>query len=297
MKKARILIIMTMLAVVASCGPAADRDFEQADSGLEYKFHERSGGETPDMESILSMNMVYRVEDSVLFDNADTGMPMYLQLIDPEYPGDIYEGLSMMSIGDSVSFRIDAEDFFMQTAGMMELPPFVEPGSKLTFDVKMLRAMNEEEFAEEQERMMQEQMEADMERADQEEGLRQDYLDEEGITVSPTASGLYFVEREPGDGPRVQAGQTVAVHYEGRMLDGTVFDSSYERGEPLEFAVGEGRVIQGWDEGIGMMREGGQARLVVPSNLAYGEMGAGDLIPPFSTLVFDVEVVEIVDPS
>ncbi|MFP4063954.1 MAG: FKBP-type peptidyl-prolyl cis-trans isomerase [Bacteroidales bacterium] len=297
MKKARILIIMTMLAVVTSCGSSGDKSFEQTENGLEYVFHERSDGEMPETERILSMNMVYSVEDSVLFDNENTGMPMYLQLIEPEYPGDIYEGLGMMAIGDSASFRIDAEDFFTQTAGMTELPPFVEPGSKLTFDVKLLRAMNEEEFAEEQERLMEEQMEADMERADQEEGLRDAYLDEEGITVDPTPSGLYFVEEEPGDGPRVEEGQTVAVHYEGRLLDGTVFDSSYERDEPLEFVVGEGRVIEGWDEGVAMMREGGEARLIVPSSLAYGEMGAGELIPPFSTLVFDVEVVEIVDPS
>lgn len=282
------------MVLLAACGGSGERGFSKGSGELTYKIHYTAGGEEPALNSILSMEMVYGMQDTILFDSRDFGMPMFLQLVEPEFPGDIYEGLAMLSVGDSATFKVSAEEFFLYTAGVMELPPFVTPGSILTFEVKLLKAMNEEEFAEEQAKMMEEQMQADMLRADAEEGNMLEYLLEEGITASPRESGLYYVEREAGQGARVNSGDRVAVHYEGRLLDGTVFDSSYERGEPLEFVVGRGQVISGWDEGIGLMRVGGKATLVIPSFLAYGDRGAGQIIQPFSTLVFDVEVVDAI---
>ena len=95
-----------------------------------------------------------------------------------------------------------------------------------------------------------------------------------------TSTGLQYTETEAGAGKQPQAGDVVAVHYTGTLSDGTVFDSSYNRGEAIRFALGTGRVIPGWDEGVGMMAEGGKAVLVIPPDLAYGERGAGNVIPP-----------------
>jgi FKBP-type peptidyl-prolyl cis-trans isomerase len=108
-----------------------------------------------------------------------------------------------------------------------------------------------------------------------------------------TQSGLDFIEIEEGKGAKAQAGKTVAVHYTGKFQDGRVFDSSVSRGEPIEFMLGKGMVIKGWDEGISMMRVGGKAQLIIPPDLAYGESGAGGVIPPNATLVFDVELVKV----
>jgi FKBP-type peptidyl-prolyl cis-trans isomerase len=108
-----------------------------------------------------------------------------------------------------------------------------------------------------------------------------------------TQSGLDFIEIEEGKGKQAAAGKTVAVHYTGKFQDGRVFDSSVSRGEPIEFTLGKGMVIKGWDEGITMMRVGGKAKLVIPPDLAYGEKGAGGVIPPNATLVFDVELVSM----
>jgi peptidylprolyl isomerase len=110
--------------------------------------------------------------------------------------------------------------------------------------------------------------------------------------IMKTASGLEYIEVEPGTGPQAEAGKTVSVHYTGKFQDGKVFDSSVSRG-PITFALGQGRVIKGWDEGISLMKVGGKAQLIVPPNLAYGERGAGGVIPPNSTLVFDVELVDV----
>ncbi|EKY12632.1 peptidylprolyl isomerase [Capnocytophaga sp. oral taxon 324] len=108
-----------------------------------------------------------------------------------------------------------------------------------------------------------------------------------------TNSGLYYQITHKGNGKKAEAGQKVAVHYTGMLLDKTVFDSSYRRKEPLQFTVGVGQVIAGWDEGILLLHEGDKARLVIPSELAYGSRGAGGVIPPNAPLIFDVELVSV----
>lgn len=108
-----------------------------------------------------------------------------------------------------------------------------------------------------------------------------------------TASGLEYIEVEEGTGAQAMAGKKVSVHYTGKFQDGRVFDSSISRGQPIEFQLGVGGVIKGWDEGIALMKVGGKAQLIIPSNLGYGERGAGGIIPPNATLVFDVELVDV----
>jgi FKBP-type peptidyl-prolyl cis-trans isomerase len=108
-----------------------------------------------------------------------------------------------------------------------------------------------------------------------------------------TPSGLIYLITKKGTGAVPKAGDTVAVHYTGTLTDGTPFDSSKERGEPIEFPLGQGRVIKGWDEGISKMHVGDQAILVIPPDLGYGERGAGGVIPPGATLIFIVELVGV----
>lgn len=105
-----------------------------------------------------------------------------------------------------------------------------------------------------------------------------------------TASGLRYKILEAGNGAKPKRGDRVAVHYEGALLDGTMFDSSVKRGEPIEFLLGEGQVIPGWDEGIALLSVGDKARLLIPSELAYGSRGAGGVIPPDAPLLFDVSL-------
>ncbi|MCE3231143.1 MAG: FKBP-type peptidylprolyl isomerase [Alphaproteobacteria bacterium] len=108
-----------------------------------------------------------------------------------------------------------------------------------------------------------------------------------------TASGLQYVDTVVGDGESPQKGQRVSVHYRGALEDGTSFDNSYDRGAPLQFMIGVGQVIAGFDEGLATMAVGGKRRLHIPAALGYGATGAGSTIPPHSNLIFDVELVSI----
>lgn len=111
--------------------------------------------------------------------------------------------------------------------------------------------------------------------------------------VVETATGLGYVDLVEGTGPRPSAGDSVSVHYTGWLKSGQKFDSSHDRGEPLEFPLGRGRVIKGWDEGVGSMRVGGRRKLIIPAHLGYGARGAGGVIPPYATLIFEVELVGV----
>lgn len=108
-----------------------------------------------------------------------------------------------------------------------------------------------------------------------------------------TPSGLQYKEITVGTGAMPQTGQNVVVHYTGRLTDGTKFDSSLDRNQPFSFRIGAGQVIKGWDEGLSTMRVGGKRQLTIPPNLGYGARGAGGVIPPNATLVFDVELLRI----
>jgi FKBP-type peptidyl-prolyl cis-trans isomerase FkpA len=120
--------------------------------------------------------------------------------------------------------------------------------------------------------------------------LLEEFLITNNITVEPTASGIYYIETKTGTGAQPQAGEYVSVHYTGRLIDSILFDTSVG-GDPFTFPLGLGYVIPGWDEGIALMKKGGEATLIIPSWLAYGSEGAGDVIPPYSTLLFDVELL------
>jgi FKBP-type peptidyl-prolyl cis-trans isomerase len=121
-----------------------------------------------------------------------------------------------------------------------------------------------------------------------------------GAAATTTASGLKIEEQVVGTGATAEKGKTVSVHYTGWLLDpskpdgkGEKFDSSLDRGQPLQFPLGQGQVIRGWDEGVAGMKVGGKRRLTIPPDLGYGSQGAGGVIPPNATLIFDVELVDV----
>jgi FKBP-type peptidyl-prolyl cis-trans isomerase len=290
-KRTFSLLMAVTLSVlfISSCNSGGGTEFKTTESGLKYKFFVLDDAKAaPEMGQIMSLKMTYGSEDSVFF-NTDMSpdKTMKLPMQESAFPGDFYEMMSLMHMGDSAVFYLNADSFFTTTAGYPQAPEFAAGLEQLKFNVMLVKAQTEEEL----------RLEMEAEALKMQEGeadIILDYITENNYDVEPTESGLYVVVTEKGNGAKPKTGDKVKVHYTGKLLDGTVFDSSVERGQPFEFPIGQGRVIKGWDEGIAMLNVGSKATLVIPSSIGYGERGAGRDIPPFATLVFDVELIDIV---
>ena len=159
---------------------------------------------------------------------------------------------------------------------------------EVRFDIKLNDFYPESEFANKQMEYMKKTYKNETENAENELNK---YLKENKLNPIRTESGLYYLQTKSGNGENPQVGTQVKVHYTGKLLDGTVFDSSISRNEPIQFDLGVGQVIPGWDEGIRLMSKGEKGILFIPYYLGYGDRGAG-AIPPFATLIFDVELVD-----
>ena len=282
------MVVVALAFSLVSCNQNGNLPdgFKSNDNGLVYKYLGHGTGEaTPQEGDFVTISMSYTDGDTLLFDSKNLGYPMQLPIIKPTFKGDVYDGLAMMKVGDSMTFMCNADSVFLKLFRMPAVPPEVDSIENIYFTIKLDKIQTSEEI--------QAEKEAEMKVAAEGETIaREAYLQANYPDAKPTESGIYIVVQKKGKGKKAEAGKKVKVHYTGTFLDGNVFDSSVERGDPIEFTLGQGQVIPGWDEGIGTMKVGEKAVLVIPSNLAYGPGGRGS-IPPSSTLVFEVELIDV----
>lgn len=288
MKKSICLVAMSLLvsATIMSCGQKNPfPGYTPTETGLYYKQIVAGTGDKLEVGEIVTLRLAYYLGDSLLFTTDNLPEAAVDQVRESIFQGDLYEGLRMMHVGDSMSFMINADSTFRKQFHAPIIPEFVKPDVFLRWEVVVDDATTEEEF---QQRKM-EEMAAKQRQADEAFAA---YLEANGIKTQPLESGLVYVCTKKGKGPKPGFKQKVKVHYTGKLLDGRVFDSSVERGEPIEFQLGVGQVIPGWDEGIALMSKGEKGILYIPAKLAYGARQAGELITPFSNLMFEVELVD-----
>jgi len=300
LKNLVILAVFTATVILSACDTGSENTFESTESGLQFSFVEEGDGDEPEIGQILLLNMTYvTADDSLLFSTDMQGGPVPVQ-IDTTSQGPIQEGFNMLQGGDSVIFKINAEEVFVNTFNT-QVPDFINAESDITFNIGVEDVMSQEDFEAYRMEMMRKQQEDML--AQQSEQMSIDstkietFLSDNNIDAQTTASGLRYTIQEEGSGPSPSAGDTVYVHYTGKLLNGDQFDSSYDRGEPLAFPIGQGMVIPGWDEGIALLQKGGEATLYIPSPLAYGPQARGDVIKENSILVFDVELVDVKQAS
>jgi FKBP-type peptidyl-prolyl cis-trans isomerase FkpA len=310
-KKTRlVLAVVAMVSLFQACrdreGGAGD--FNQTASGLDYQLYTQdqegnytrknaaaitadTAGLSDRIGQIMTLRMKYRnSEDSVLFSTYERNMPVQIEMMRSPVRGSIEEAFLMLTPGDSAVFRINADTLFARTF-QQPLPPFIQSGSDLTFNIKAVKLQSREEAMAEFQTLMKQRYDDQMSK--DEETIKA-YLSEKGLDAQRTTSGVYYVVTKKGAGKQPESGNTVKVHYTGTTLDGNVFDSSKQDGrEPLEFPLGRGAVIQGWDEGIAALRQGDHAVLIIPSPLAYGEEARGPDMPANSILRFDVELLNV----
>ena len=276
--------LFLMLSVLTGCSNAP-KGYQATDNGLYYRLFTNNGGENPQIGDLLELTMSCSVNDTVVI------LPLTKNIIpmaEPSFWSDFVEGFSMMHKGDSASFIVDIDSSFVNLFGYNTLPPQFSSTDIMRFEVRLDDFYPESEFRFRMIENIKKNYPAETEKAASELNA---YLEKNGVVAQPTSTGLYYVKTQDGTGEKPSKGSTVKAHYTGYLLDGTVFDTSIERGEPIEFVLGVGQVIPGWDEGISMMSKGEKAVLYIPYYLAYGDRDLG-VIPPFSNLVFEVELID-----
>ena len=276
--------LFLMLSVLTGCSNAP-KGYQATDNGLYYRLFTNNGGENPQIGDLLELTMSCSVNDTVVI------LPLTKNIIpmtEPSFWSDFVEGFSMMHKGDSASFIVDIDSSFVNLFGYNTLPPQFNSTDIMRFEVRLDDFYPESEFRFRMIENIKKNYPAETEKAASELNA---YLEKNGVVAQPTSTGLYYVKTQDGTGEKPSKGSTVKAHYTGCLLDGTVFDTSIERGEPIEFVLGVGQVIPGWDEGIAMMSKGEKAVLYIPYYLAYGDRDLG-VIPPFSNLVFEVELID-----
>lgn len=278
------------LLSIFSCDRNPYSGYEEID-GLYIKYHHRAEpGVSAGLNDWVTVHMRYRLQDTVLFNSHDFGEPMTFPMIIPTFQNDLYTGLSHLHIGDSVSFVMPADSFFMKTAGMHPLPDYVLPGSDIIFDIKLIDIQDPEAYAAGKRAALEEMRQ-------QEKVQLAEYLDRNNIDLEPKASGLYVDMLEKGSGRLPRTGDILRLHFSIELLDGMKLYSTYDRSEPMDVEYGTQFDTEGFSEGIGYLREGGKARLILPSHLAFDSVGIDQVLPPFTPLIYEVELMDILSAT
>lgn len=278
-----IVLVLALVVVGAFSSCSKYRGFKKDDSGFYYKIHlENDTAVQPKDGDMVLIDFIIRTEDTTI-NKGVTHLPLNESF--KFFEGDLYTALKTMHLGDSVTFIFPADSF----AKYYLNNNFPYENKEIYMDVKMIDLMTKSEIEAKQAEYNQKMEIARV----SEDSLRNNYITTNNIKTKPSSTGLYYIQTKAGTGKKAEMGKLVTVHYTGKLLDGTVFDSSIGK-DPITIQLGAGQVIPGWEEGIAMMKEGGKATLIIPSKLAYDSYDAG-MIPPYSTLVFDVEVVSVGD--
>ena len=303
MKKTFLIASVAMICAVLYTA-CSSQNFKKSENGLLYQFTTvNNDGKQPNVGDLLVGELLLRLENDTLFSNVGNPDRIFQVAEHNMFNGDIQEGLLMMHTGDKAIFKIPADSIanFMDPS---QMPPNFQQGAGQYFyyEVALMDIVTKEDLALEQENFIKEMDQ----RKEAEPATLAQYIADNNITVKPTKSGLYIIVNKKGNGPKVAAGKKVAVNYTGRLLDGTLFDTSREADakeadkvipgrvyEPLSYVVGEQPLIKGWNEGIMGQTAGSDITLVMPSELAYGARGAGKDILPYSPLVFNLTIESV----
>ena len=300
-----------MLLSLAAIGLAScNGGFKQGDGGLLYNIHTSKGSAKIKEGDYIFLNMVIKTDgDSILNSTYESGQPVKTPMPSKvQAKGDmLISGLSMLGEGDSATFKIVADSIFKR----QQRPPGFK-SKYIVYQIKVEKViakgnLNEEVF---RGRVMDYLKSSGEAVKAQEPAKIKKYIADHHLTLTKTASGLQYVITNPGTGDKPAIGDTAVVNYTGKMLSGKVFDTSVKEEAtkakipvdpmrqfaPIRIPVGQAKVIAGWDEGLQLLNKGAKAIFIIPSDLAYKEQGVGP-IGPYSPLVFEMEMVNVVKPN
>ncbi len=282
-----LLALIAALILLPSCHHTKKNQFKKTAGGIEYRFiEENPHNAKPQYKggAIIDVKVYWR--DSLMFDSKEVS-DKYAVMIRDTFPGSIANALMMMHQGDSAIFKLDAIKFLTKTANMA-IPKGMKPGDRMTFYIRLKKVLTPAQVAAEHNKFLKF-------RRDLEPKLIDDYIQRHPdyhFELEP--SGLYVAKVKEGKGLMPQQGDSVYINYIGYFINGEPFASTLKRHKLFGWKIGDNKVIPGLELAVTQMRQGQVAFVIIPSYLAYGEEGLLDLIPPYSPLVFQVELVKVV---
>jgi len=281
-----IVFIIISLLFFNSCSHQKYPGFHESEKGVFYKTHKLSGDTVkPVLGDYVTVSMQYRLTDTVLFDSEKMPDKVSFQVGNPIFRGDIYEAIKMMSVGDSMSFVVVADSFFLKTAASQQLPDFVTAGEPMYYNVKLLERQTPQ-----QHKSILEQMHLDARK--KEMSLLLSYLRENKIETAPLPSGLYYLEQKRGRGPLPDTGDILKVKLKVSELNGKQLYSNQNSTVPLQIEFGKPFDTRGFMQGLSLMRKGARTRLLVPSIIGVGAYGMQG-VEAYTTLEYEVELLDI----
>ncbi|MFC2102439.1 FKBP-type peptidyl-prolyl cis-trans isomerase [Bacteroidota bacterium] len=301
------LIALLAFSSLVSCQLGQD-DFTTTPGGLTYKFHyQNKAGVGVLPGDMVTLDLVFRTPDTIFFvSSRDLSVPYQFEVLEPRFPGDMYDAILLLAVGDSATFILDGDSLFTYDFEIFDLPDFINTSTDVYMDVKLEDVVPRDEFAEQKESYKGRVDKLKTELKEKEAADIQAFLQKNNFSVKPTESGLYFIELKKGSGPAVKPGKSVKVDYSAMFITREIFETSIREiamkndifdtantYQPFQYKQGDSLIIAGWNEGLSYMKQGGQAILVVPSSLAYGEEGVEGLIPPFTPFIYEIEVIEV----
>ncbi|GAB2971088.1 hypothetical protein GCM10027049_00730 [Mucilaginibacter puniceus] len=265
-------------------------------SGAQLQILTTNNGRKIKLDDIITFHVIQKTpKDSILYSSYTSGNPVQVRV---QQEGDLMDVFPLLAEKDSALVKVSTDSIFKNNEA--QRPPFLPKGSFISCILKIEKVQSLDEAIAERQAMMDGL--AAKETADMDK-----YIADKGLALTTTASGLKYKITAPSIKRKPVAGDSVQVNYTGRTIEGKVFDSSIEADakagglvqpgrtyEPIAFRVGQGMVIPGWDEGLLLLGEGAKATFVIPSKLAYGERGMSEDIKPFSTLIFDVQLMKVI---
>ena len=284
MYKKELLIVVLFMMFFASCSNNKFKGFEKGDNNVWYKIHQKSGDTLkPHLNDYVTVKMRYYLKDTTLFDSKTLENEFEFPVIKPMFDGDIYDGMKMMAKGDSFTFAVVADSFFYNTAGLKKLPDYVNPGDIMYFDIKMEKVQSPEQHRKVENTKLQKQRQSQLD-------LLNKYITDNNISTTPTSTGLYHIVLSKGKGNQPKPGEMCEVHLkvEAIGVDFTLYDN-FEI-EPIFIEYGKPFDTDGLMEGLGLMKEGEVAQLIVPSEIGVGKDGKEGAVPPYSTIVYKVKL-------
>ena len=295
MKRKLILYILIAGVMFSSCWRKSQyKGYTLTESGLYYKLQAIGDGKNkPQRGDFLQLIITYKTDkDSVFSDtysNNETGK-VILPFQHSSFTGSFEEGLVNMNAGDSVSFIVSADSLFSKFF-KDDLPLFLPEGSMVKMDVKLYRILSPKEYTEELESYRQTIEDRDIE----EQRKLETFLDTCKTEFYPLNNGMFYVPIKQGAGDMAESGNAIKINYKGYFLNGKQFESTYDRGQPLEYVVGtQGQLIAGLENAISLMNEGAKAKFIIPSRLAFGETGSSTgIIPAYTTVIYEVEIMSL----